>query len=113
MDRERLATVLGMMGSAHDGEALNAARLAVRMLKEAKATWPEVLDGEQVAVEAARGLLAENEQLQLQNRELQEELARLRRPPLPTSWAYLVSRSRRRLNGLRSLPTGSARLSLT
>ena len=43
MDRERLATVLGMMGSAHDGEALNAARLAVRMLKEAKATWPEVL----------------------------------------------------------------------
>jgi hypothetical protein len=30
--------------------------------------------------------LAENEQLQFQNRELPEELARLRRPPLPKAW---------------------------
>ena len=83
MDRSRLAQVLGMMGSAHDGEALNAAMVAVRMLKEAGLTWPQVLDGgqERVAVEATRVLLAENEQLQLENRELQEELARL--PPVP------------------------------
>jgi len=41
MDRSRLAQVLGMMGSAHDGEALNAARLAVRMLKEARVDLAE------------------------------------------------------------------------
>jgi hypothetical protein len=45
-----------MLGSAHDGEIVDAARLAVRMLKEAGLTWPELLDGgqERVAVEAAR-----------------------------------------------------------
>jgi len=81
VDRERLAMILGMMGSAHDGEALNAARLAARMLKEAELTWPQVRDGEQerVAIEAARALLVENQQLH-------EELARLRRPPLPQTW---------------------------
>jgi hypothetical protein len=86
VDRERLALVLGMMGSAHDSKALNAARLAVRMAKEAELAWPEVLDGERVVTEAARILLAENEQLQLQNQSLQEELARLRRPQLPKVW---------------------------
>ena len=93
MDRSRLAQVLSMMGSAHDGEALNAARLAVRMIKEAGATWPDLLDGgqERVAVEAARVLLPENEQLQLEKQELQEELARLRRPPLPKTWTLPCS----------------------
>ena len=47
MDRGRLAQVLGMLGSAHDGEIVNAARLAVRMLKEAGLTWPQLLDGGQ------------------------------------------------------------------
>ena len=89
MDRSRLAQVLGMMGSAHDGEALNAARVAVRMLKEAGLTWPQMLDGgqERAAVEAARVLLQENERLQLEKQELQEELARLRHPSLPKFWA--------------------------
>jgi hypothetical protein len=87
MDRERLAMILGMLGSAHDGEALNAARLAVRIVKEAGTSWPEVIDGGRVATEAARSLLAENENLQLENRQLQNQLARLRHPPLPTTWA--------------------------
>jgi len=86
MDRERLAMVLGTLGSDHAGERDNAARLAVRMLKGL--TWPQVLDGERVATEAARVLLAENEQLQLEKRELQEELARLRHPSLPKFWAF-------------------------
>jgi hypothetical protein len=33
-DRERLARLLGMIGSAHDGEALNAARLADRLIRD-------------------------------------------------------------------------------
>jgi hypothetical protein len=32
MDRERLARLLGMLDSEHDGEVVNAARLAVRMV---------------------------------------------------------------------------------
>jgi hypothetical protein len=42
-DRQRLARLLGMTGSAHDGEALNAARLADRLVKDRGATWPDVL----------------------------------------------------------------------
>jgi hypothetical protein len=33
LDRERVARVLAMIGSAHDGEALNAARLAHQLVK--------------------------------------------------------------------------------
>jgi hypothetical protein len=79
--------ILGMLGSDHAGERDNAARLADHMVKEAGLTWPQVLDEqERVATEAARGLLAENEQLELKNRESHEELARLRRPSLPQTW---------------------------
>ena len=35
VDREWLAIIPGMLGSAHDGEIVNAARLAVHMLKVA------------------------------------------------------------------------------
>ena len=43
LQRDRLAAVLGMLGSAHDGEALAAARMAERMRREAGATWHELL----------------------------------------------------------------------
>ena len=43
LDRERLAKLLGMMGSAHDGEALAAARQAERLRAEAGLTWGEIL----------------------------------------------------------------------
>lgn len=88
MNRSRLVQLLGMLGSDFDGEVVNAGRLAVRMLKDARTSWSEILDGgqERVAVEAARVLLAENERLELENRELREDLARVRRPPLPQTW---------------------------
>lgn len=44
-DRDRLVALLGMMGSDGDGEALNAARLAVKFLKDRKMTWAEVIGG--------------------------------------------------------------------
>jgi hypothetical protein len=75
MDRERLAMILGMLGSAHDGEVVNAARLAGRMLKEAGLTWPQVLDGERIATEAARVLLQENEELRARIAELSDRIS--------------------------------------
>jgi hypothetical protein len=42
-DRDKLARILGMTGSLHDGEALNAARLADRLVREQGITWFDVL----------------------------------------------------------------------
>jgi hypothetical protein len=42
-DRRKLVRYLGMIGSEHDGEALNAARIALRLLKERGLTWDEIL----------------------------------------------------------------------
>lgn len=42
-DRSTLAKVLGMLGSAHDGEVVNAARKAHQLVQERGATWPAVL----------------------------------------------------------------------
>jgi hypothetical protein len=46
LDRARLAAVLGMCGSAHDGEALAAGRMADRMVRAAGETWIRVLAAE-------------------------------------------------------------------
>ena len=43
LDRGRLAKLLGMLGSRHDGEALAAARQAERLRADAGLTWPEIL----------------------------------------------------------------------
>ena len=43
---ERLIALLGMLGSAHDGEVVNAARLAQRLIGGAGVTWADVLNGQ-------------------------------------------------------------------
>jgi hypothetical protein len=43
-DAVRLIALLGMTNSAHDGEALNAARLANRLLHESGLIWGDVLN---------------------------------------------------------------------
>lgn len=43
LDRRRLVKVLGMLGSRHDGEALNAARTAHAMLAQSKSRWEDLL----------------------------------------------------------------------
>jgi hypothetical protein len=40
----KLVKVLGMLGSDHDGERANAARMAAQILKDAGLTWYDVLD---------------------------------------------------------------------
>jgi hypothetical protein len=41
--RDRLAKVLGLLGSAHDGECLSAARKAHEIVRAAGATWAQVI----------------------------------------------------------------------
>ena len=94
MDRGRLAQLLGMLGSSHDGEVVNAGRLAVRMLKQAGVTWQQLLaptvngHNESVVIDAARALLAENDQLKDEVEDLRDQLRRARQRSLqtPNSW---------------------------
>jgi hypothetical protein len=86
MDRSRLARLLGMTGSAYDGEVVNAARLAHQMLRQANLGWDEVLIGPGIAVDAARQLAAENEMLSAEITQLRRRLAQLG-GNLPDSWA--------------------------
>jgi hypothetical protein len=46
-DAERLARLLGMLGSEHDGEAANAGRLADRLVCERGLTWRDIILGGQ------------------------------------------------------------------
>jgi hypothetical protein len=41
-DREKLVKILGMMGSDHDGEALNAARQAEQIRRRLGLTWEQI-----------------------------------------------------------------------
>jgi hypothetical protein len=43
IDRVRIAKLLGMTGSTHDGEAVNAMRLANRIVRESGVTWYDVI----------------------------------------------------------------------
>lgn len=43
MDKDRLVKLLGMTTSEHDGEALNAMRMANALVQAAGKTWAEVL----------------------------------------------------------------------
>ena len=53
LDRERLAKLLSMTSSGHDGEALTAIRQANRMLREHGKNWAEVLGTVRARTEAA------------------------------------------------------------
>lgn len=45
LDESRLIKLLARLGSSHDGEVLNAARLADRLVRQAGLTWDDVLAG--------------------------------------------------------------------
>ncbi len=46
IDRDRLRKLLGMLGSGHDGEVLNAARLITDLLRNAGTSWASLLPDE-------------------------------------------------------------------
>jgi hypothetical protein len=71
IDRTRLALLLGMLGSAHAGEIINAARAAERLRHDAGLTWHDILASDsgkelEVATAACRKLLDENDELRSQ-----------------------------------------------
>jgi hypothetical protein len=43
LPRAKLAAILGLLGSDHDGEVLAAARMAERIRRAAGTTWPDLL----------------------------------------------------------------------
>lgn len=51
--RAMLAKLIGMTGSAHDGEALTAVRMANAYLQKHKLTWAEVLEAEPLSPDEA------------------------------------------------------------
>jgi hypothetical protein len=72
LDRDKLAKMLGMLGSRHDGEVTAAGRSAHTLLKEAGTTWTEVLTPPDGADPFDRNKLTEAE---TENRRLVIELA--------------------------------------
>ncbi len=67
----QLAKFLGMLGSNHDGEVLNAARIAERLRKQLDKTWVALLIGAQsdvLSVAEARALTAERRASELESR---------------------------------------------
>jgi len=73
LDLKKLGRVIAMVGSCHEGEALNALCLADRMLRDAGMRWEDLLSPAhelEVATEAAAVLLAENTALRAELEQL-------------------------------------------
>ena len=82
VDLELRVKLLGMLASQHDGEVVNAAHAACRFIRAAGTSWEDLAIAAAAGTEAKR-LTAENEQLRRANRQLSEEVGRLRmRQPL-------------------------------
>jgi hypothetical protein len=63
LDLAKFSRVVGLLGSAHDGEKLNAVTLGGRMLQSAGMRWEDFIESyrrAEIATEAAAVLLAEN-----------------------------------------------------
>ena len=99
IDLERLAKLLGMLGSAHDGEALAAARQAERLRAEAGLTWPQIIiralpsprrhHHVETAADAIEFLLDNEHELTAWERNFARSLKRQRSPISPKQIAIL------------------------
>ena len=70
IDRERLIKLLGLLGSAHNGEIAAAGRMADALIRDAGVTWADVIASETVQRELIEALRAENEELREKVRRL-------------------------------------------
>jgi hypothetical protein len=86
LDRDRLARVLGMLGSSHAGEVAAAGRHAERMRREAGMTWPEIATSTQLAPARRPRSIAEAIDLCIDHRDLLSDWER----------GFVASISRRR-----------------
>jgi len=91
LDLERLARIIAMGGSGHDGEALAALRLADHSIRAAGMTWHDVL----LPGRLIEGLVAQGERLRdelaalraakaAETKQLRDALAAVRRRRSPT-----------------------------
>jgi hypothetical protein len=71
LDRDRLAKILGLLGSGESGEILSAGRAADALIRNANTSWAEVLN--------QRALLAENAKLRAMAYRLEVENTALRK----------------------------------
>jgi len=55
LERSRLAAVLGLLGSVHSGEILNAAAVAERLRRAAGVSWHEILQPPMPVAQPTRG----------------------------------------------------------
>ncbi|MBV9825734.1 MAG: hypothetical protein JO001_08675 [Alphaproteobacteria bacterium] len=55
LDRAKLTKLLGMLGSAHDGEVAAAGRAANRLVRNSGLTWHDIVDTGQAVLGHARG----------------------------------------------------------
>jgi hypothetical protein len=81
--RERLIQLLGMTGSAFDGEAVTALRLAQKPMHDHKLDWRDLLDSPGVSTARPNGmtqaLLEEKRRLLHENETLRRAIAQLAR----------------------------------
>jgi len=76
VDTDRLAKLLGMMGSAHDGKALNAARAADKLVRDAGLTWPDIIASSALPI-------LPNSELTAWEHDFLSSLRRQKYPPTP------------------------------
>ena len=89
----QLAKFLGMLGSNHDGEVLNAARIAERLRKKLDKTWVALLTGAQfddLSRAEARALAAETRARELESRvaALERRIATIRAQRAPSTQSH-------------------------
>jgi hypothetical protein len=73
LDLAKLSKMLGVLGSAGDGEVANAGRLADRLVRDAGMVWSEFIESfkaAETATAAAAALLAENSAMRAELDEL-------------------------------------------
>jgi hypothetical protein len=83
LDLAKFARIVGLLGSEHDGERLNALTLGGRLLQAAGMRWEDFIDGHrraEIAAAAAAELLAENTALKI-------EIDQIRRTGTVAVWA--------------------------
>jgi hypothetical protein len=86
LNRERLSNLLGMLGSAHDGEIANAGRAAHAMIREAGMSWPEVLLGADPGPIFQSASAVELDELRTENTKLRHEIEFLNALADPPLW---------------------------
>jgi hypothetical protein len=87
---EHLRKLLAMCGSTHDGEVLNAARLADRFVRQLGITWDDVLVQPLAGWEPmAHACREQADRLTPRERDFITNIAKLRRPPTDRQLKWL------------------------